>query len=122
MLFPAWRVGHSGGVREGLKDSFYAHKLHADRNISALRNLSDGKIEDARSNLETGVNLSVALLTGQDRVELMDKKTKADIDATLREIKAYRKLNPWQGYNENLRLSITKALEAIPDAPSPENP
>jgi hypothetical protein len=59
------------------------------------------------------------MLTGQDRIELMDNKTKTDIEATLREIKGYRKLNPWQGYDENLRLRINKALEAIPDAPSP---
>lgn len=122
LIGATWYAGYSAGIQNAIQSAFYCEKLHADRHLSALKNLKDSRLEDARSNLETGLNLSVVLMTGSQRTPLMDEMTKRDIEESLRDIRAYRRTNPWAGYDDDVRRRVHEALENIPDAPSRKVP
>ena len=99
-----------------MRDSFYCQSLHIRQEISALQRMQSGDLEKSRSNLETAVNFGIAQLTPTAMQSLMSDETKAYVTDSLRQVKAYRKANPWPGYEENLRKRLQEALDKIPDA------
>jgi len=112
----AWYAGYSSGIEAGMRDSFYCQSLHIRQEISALQRMQSGDLEKSRSNLETAVNFGIAQLTPTAMQSLMSDETKAYVTDSLRQVKAYRKANPWPGYEENLRKRLQEALDKIPDA------
>ena len=111
----SWELGRRVGIREGMQDSFYGHKLHADQELTALQNLQKNNLEAIRSNLETALGLSVSMLATDERLALMAEKTRADVTGTLVKIKNYRKLNPYSGANPGYTQFVDKQLKWVPE-------
>lgn len=111
----AWKFGFQAGIEAAMQDSFYAHKLHAEQELSALNNLRASKSDAIRSNLEAGLDLSVAMLVSEDRAVLMTDKTRSDVTGTLMKIKYYRKLNPYPGADERHQAFIQGLLKDVPE-------
>lgn len=110
-LAAVWYVAYSAGVKKGLQESYYCHILHGERELSALDNLQRQDVEGTRSNLETGLNVSVSLLSGS--YPLMDERALQSSRETLLKIKKHREQSPWAGYDESLRQRIQNALNTI---------
>jgi hypothetical protein len=110
----AWLKGKEAGIKVAIQDSFYVHKLHAGRELDALKNLRSGKYEDVRSNLETGLNLSIMMLSRDDQIRIMNNNTRLDMLKFLHQIKEYRQVSPWLEGDESLRLKIEETLSKLP--------
>lgn len=115
VLAAVWYFAFSAGVNKGLQESYYCHILHGERELSALDNLQRQDVEGTRSNLETGLNLSVVLLSGS--YPMMDERALQSSREILLKIKKHREQNPWVGYDENLQQRIQSALNTIHDQP-----
>lgn len=102
---------YSAGLNKAIQESYYCEVLHAERELSAIENLQKQDLEAARSNLETGLNVAVVMLSVGH--SLMEEKTLNRSHEALLKIKKHRENNPWVGYDENLRLRIQKELDAI---------
>ena len=114
LCFVSWKLGYHGGVKDGMQDSFYSHKLHSDQELSALNNLHRGNLEGVRSNLETALGLTVGMLANEQGVAMMEPKTKSDITETLVKIKQYRRAHPYLPSDDGFRQFIDKKLEWVP--------
>ena len=104
-------LAYSAGINKAIQGSYYCEVLHSERELSALDNLQKQDIEAARSNLETGLNVAVVMLS--NGYSLMEEKTLHRSHEAMLKIKKHRENNPWAGYDENLRLRIQNELGAI---------
>jgi len=111
----SWELGRRFGVKEGMQDSFYGHKLHADQELSALLNLQKNNPVAIRSSLETALGLSATMLATDERLALMTEKTRSDVTQTLVKIKSYRKLNPYPDADPSFRAFIDGKLKWVPE-------
>jgi hypothetical protein len=106
---------YTAGINTALQGSHYCHILHAERELSALDNLREQDAEATRSNLETGLNLSVVFLS--NAYSSMDERALQSSHETLLKIKKHREQYPWAGYDENLRQRIQTVLDAVHEEP-----